>query len=363
MKAAHRPLPKETKDALHHGVPMFLRQLITLLQYEQSSESSKLASASTGSSRAASPMGQAATIHGRELLDHGFTVDQVVHAYGDVCQSITDLAVERAEPFQVDEFRTLNRCLDDSIAYAVTEFSSQRDVVVSDKQTISLNERMGNLAHELRNLLQTATLTFKALKVGTVGMNGATSAVMDRTLVGLNTLIDRSVSEVRLTPGMAMHSQVFSVAEFIKEVKISASLEADIHKCTFFVSSVDPSLAVDADRHLLSAAVGNLLQNAFKFTKPQTEVILSAYAASDRILIEVADRCGGLPWSDPEKVFVPFVQGGTDKRGLGLGLSISRRSVEANGGALRVRDRPGVGCVFTIDLPRHSIQETSEMRA
>src|SRR3954471_23170010 len=112
---------------------MFLRQLITLLQYEQSSESSKLASASTGSSRAASPMGKSATIHGRELLDHGFTVDQVVHAYGDVCQSVTDLAYELAVPFEINEFRTLNRCLDDSIADAVSEFSYQREVLMTSK--------------------------------------------------------------------------------------------------------------------------------------------------------------------------------------------------------------------------------------
>src|SRR4051812_9293224 len=219
VKAAKRPMPAETKEALFNGVPVFIRQLIHTLETEEKVgrlvERRVSSGLADGGRRKPSEMSNSATIHGRELLDHGFTVDQVVHAYGDVCQSITDLAVERAEPFQVDEFRTLNRCLDDSIAYAVTEFSSQRDVVVSDKQTISLNERMGNLAHELRNLLQTATLTFKALKVGTVGMNGATSAVMDRTLVGLNTLIDRSVSEVRLTPGMAMHSQVFSVAEFI----------------------------------------------------------------------------------------------------------------------------------------------------
>ena len=157
--------------------------------------------------------------------------------------------------------------------------------------------------------------------------------------------------------GMPMHSQMFALADLILEVKISASLEAELHHCLFSVSSVDPELAVEADRHLLSAAIGNLLQNAFKFTHPETEVTLTAYGAGDRILIDVADHCGGLPWSDAEKVFVPFSQGGKDKRGMGLGLSIARRSVEANHGSLRVQDRPGDGCVFTIDLPRHSTQE------
>ena len=105
---------------------------------------------------------------------------------------------------------------------------------------------------------------------------------------------------------------------------------------------------------MLSAAVGNLLQNAFKFTERDTEVTLSAYSRDDRVLIEVADHCGGLPVGDAERMFQPFTQGATDKSGLGLGLSICRSSVEANNGILRVRDVPGTGCVFTIDLPRHA---------
>jgi len=176
-------------------------------------------------------------------------------------------------------------------------------------------------------------------------------------LVGLQRIVDGSVSEVRMQAGMAMHSQLFSLAGFIVEVKIAASLQAEAHGCACIFTSVDPELAVRADRHLLSAAVGNLLQNAFKFTHSGTEVALRAYAAGDRILIDVSDHCGGLPWSDAEKVFMPFSQGGSDKRGLGLGLSIVRRSVEANEGILSVRDRPGEGCVFTIDLPRHSIRD------
>lgn len=125
------------------------------------------------------------------------------------------------------------------------------------------------------------------------------------------------------------------------------------------VSAVDPLLAIDADRDLLLSAVGNLLQNAFKFTHAHSEVTLNAYAVADRILIDVEDHCGGLPSGDAEKMFLPFTQSGDDKSGLGLGLSISRRSVEANDGILSVRNVPGTGCVFTIDLPRHELQEAS----
>jgi signal transduction histidine kinase len=55
-------------------------------------------------------------------------------------------------------------------------------------------------------------------------------------------------------------------------------------------------------------------------------------------------------------MFTPFAQGDADKSGLGLGLSIARRSVEANGGRLSVRNVPGCGCVFTLELPRHSLE-------
>lgn len=54
-------------------------------------------------------------------------------------------------------------------------------------------------------------------------------------------------------------------------------------------------------------------------------------------------------------MFQPFIQSGEDRSGLGLGLTIARRSVEVDGGRLEVRDVPGTGCVFTIDLPRRAL--------
>ena len=120
----------------------------------------------------------------------------------------------------------------------------------------------------------------------------------------------------------------------------------------FTISPVDGGLVVDADRQMLSSAIANLLQNAFKFTPPDGHVLLTARAAGDRIVIEVEDECGGLAEGKTEELFQPFQQRNGDKTGLGLGLSISRRGVEASGGKVRVRNLPGTGCVFTIDLPR-----------
>jgi signal transduction histidine kinase len=357
-KVARRPSRSTTDAALEHGVPLFLDQLIKTLRVEQTSNpmrSRKVSGPSGGGTPVSSEIGLAAARHGRELLEHGFTVDQVVHDYGDLCQAITEAAFEHAAPIDVEEFRTLNRCLDNAIADAVTEFSYQRDHAFADKRVQTLNERLGALAHELRNQLQTASLVVAAIKAGNVGLSGATSAVLDSALIGMRHLIDRSLADVRVTAGLPARQQLISVAGLVADIRSAASFEAQDRGCELTVAVVDPTLAVDADREMLLAAVGNLLQNGFKFTQRETSVALNAYAAADRIRIDVEDCCGGLPPGGAQRMFMPFTQCGGDRSGLGLGLAICRRSVEANNGVLSVRDVPGVGCVFTIDLPRHSL--------
>jgi signal transduction histidine kinase len=357
LKVIKRLAPKVTDAELTHGIPAFLDQLIKTLRVEQTSEPlrSRKVSGPAGGGPVESEIGATAALHGRELSLQGFTVEQVVHDYGDLCQAITDLAFEHSASIEIDEFRTLNRCLDNGIADAVTEYAFQRNSLVENNGVKALNERLGFLAHELRNQLHVATLAVTAIKAGNVGLTGATGAVLDRSLIGMRSLIDRSLADVRVAAGMLPRNQLVSLADFVSDVKISSSLEAQSRGCVFTVGDVASDLALDVDREMLLSAVGNLLQNGFKFTKPDTEVSLSAYAAADRIRIDVEDHCGGLPLGLPDNVFLPFKQRGEDRSGLGLGLSICRRSVEANNGVLRVRDVPGSGCVFTIDLPRHML--------
>jgi signal transduction histidine kinase len=358
-KVAQRSAPRVTDAELMHGIPLFLDQLIKTLEVEQTANpmlSRKVSGPAGGVGHAQSEMGASAALHGRELMQQGFSVDQVVHDYGDLCQAITDLAFERKAPIETDEFRTLNRCLDNGIADAVTEYSYQRYSVLANDGVQALNERLGFLAHELRNLLHTSTLAFTAIKLGNVGASGATGAVLERSLIGLRTLIDRSLADVRVAAGMLPQHELVSVSDFIDQIGISALLEAGARGCKFTVSPVEEGLAVDVDRDMLLSALGNLLQNAFKFTRLGTDVSLSAFAVADRILIEVEDHCGGLPPGSAARIFAPFAQAGADKSGLGLGLAICQRSVEANNGVLRVRDKPGSGCVFTIELPRKTIR-------
>jgi signal transduction histidine kinase len=333
---AMRRNPKPSEVELRNGIPVFLEQLGEALRRADESKAIDHAHISRSAGQ-----------HGRDLLRMGLNIGQVVHDYGDVCQAITELAVQQQAPISAEEFRTLNLCLDDAIAEAVTEYSRQRDDSIAEQGT----ERLGVLAHELRNLLTTAMLSFESIKSGRVAAGGSTGMVHSRSLMALRDLIDRSLADVRLDAGVK-RLQLIPVADFIAEIEIGADLQAQARGLHFESSAVELGLTIEGDRQILAAAVANLLQNAFKFTRKQGHVGLTTRATVDRVLFEVADECGGLPPGKSEELFRPFEQRGTDRTGVGLGLTICLKAALASSGTIHVRDIPGTGCVFTLDLPR-----------
>ena len=173
-KMATRTAPTPTEAEIDQGVPLFLSQLSKELR---------------GVPSTTQQISKSALEHGRELLRRGFTIGQVVHDYGDVCQSITDLAIEKNTAISTDEFRTLNRCLDDAIAGAVTEFAREQDV-----------KRDGELS-ELWSLVNSASAAFDALQSGSVGVGGATGAVVRRSLVALRAYVDRHEVNASMAAG------------------------------------------------------------------------------------------------------------------------------------------------------------------
>jgi hypothetical protein len=145
-KVARRPRRAATASQLRNGVPMFLDQLTKTLEADEAGEdaaSERISGASGGVAPVLSEMSVTAAAHGKELLELGYTVDQVVHDYGDLCQAVTDLAFERDAPFAVDEFRTLNRCLDNAIADAVSEFSFHRRL--TERRALGRGQRTNRL--------------------------------------------------------------------------------------------------------------------------------------------------------------------------------------------------------------------------
>jgi signal transduction histidine kinase len=332
--STHRP----TDIELDKGIPLFLAELTQTLR------------------RATAPGGNdprgielASTKHGSDLLRMGFSVSQVVHGYGDVCQVVTELALESAIAISTADFKLFNGCLDDAIACAVTEYERLREAGMSRQGA----ERLGTLAHELRNSLSTAMLASDTLRRGVVGPSSSTASLLNRSLTRLRDLIDRSLSEARLESGVVNLERV-SIFDLVQEVGIAASAEATHRGVSFQIAPVSFTVEVEADRHLLIGAVENIVQNAFKFTPRNGHVCLTVTDTDGRIRIEIEDECGGLPAGKSQELFEAFAQYGSDRSGLGLGLWISHASLASMNGKVSVRDLPGKGCVFSVDLPKAS---------
>jgi signal transduction histidine kinase len=109
---------------------------------------------------------------------------------------------------------------------------------------------------------------------------------------------------------------------------------------------------VNADRRLLISAISNLVTNAIKFSCDGGQVDVRTRSTATSVTLEVEDQCGGLGPDAMSRISAPWVQVGANRSGFGLGVAIARRAVEAHGGRLDVRDLHGIGCIFTIELPR-----------
>jgi hypothetical protein len=184
-KVATRSMPPPTEAEICHGVPLFLDQLVDALRLGLSSSAQ---------------IEKSAVLHGHELLLQGFTVSQVVQDYGDVCQSVTGLAMELNAPISTDDFKTLNQCLDDAIAGAVTEYGLGRNQVTLDGESARASARVGFLAYQARNLADTAMLAFDVLKTGNVGVAGSTAAVLHGTIGSGSGFQNSSNNSRRLQP-------------------------------------------------------------------------------------------------------------------------------------------------------------------
>jgi signal transduction histidine kinase len=335
-KLTARPWPAASAQELENGVPLFLTQLSQALRAE-----------STGTIHSGGAIRSTATRHGGELLALGFTVSQVVHDYGDICQAVTELAIEQNAPITTDEFRTLNSCLDTAIAEAVTEHAR----ITAESRSTEESERSGHVAHETRDLLNTAILAYQTLKRGTVAINGSTGAVLGRSLMGLRDLVESTLSEIRIAANQQRRERL-SVTPFLNDIAIAGSLHAESRRLQFALEAGDPEWAVTADPQLLASAVTNLLNNAFKYTLPGGRVVLRARTnETARLLIEVEDECGGIPDSEGDPFESFGTRRGRDRTGLGLGLSIAQKSVRAHGGDIHIRNIPDKGCVFIIEMP------------
>lgn len=174
----------------------------------------------------------------------------------------------------------------------------------------------------------------------------------------LNRLITDLLDVSRIEAGaLRVNKQPCDIQELIGAAV--AQLGGRIGKRNFSINVPEGLPLMVADSSLLVQAIVNLLDNAIKYSPPDSSVDINARVEADAIIVEVADRGEGIPPRDLDRIFEKFyrVQGPEKASGTGLGLSITRGIVEAHGGQVSAQNRLGGGMVFKIELP---IQQTSD---
>jgi len=351
---------------LKQGLPIFFQQLLGILLLERPADSRHVtnktevqgandADEATMALAAGRPedarVAEAAALHGTEMLRLGYTLSHVVHAYGAMCQAITELANKKDFHIDVIGFHDLNQCLDVAIAGAVTEYQRRRDLQERSRE----DEHLGSLTHELRNALTNGMISFQMIKRGTVGVSGNTGTVLEKSLQRMQKIIDRSLTEVRLRVDPVLHIESSRLIEIVDQILVTAELEAQAKKQKIELD-INSDVEIVADQQTFYSALSNLIQNALKFTHENGTIRIRGRVEKENVIVEVHDECGGLPPETIANLFKAFEQQNENRTGLGLGLAIARRAITLNHGIIEAHTLPGKGCIFTITLPRSQVQ-------
>jgi two-component system sensor histidine kinase KdpD len=206
------------------------------------------------------------------------------------------------------------------------------------------------VSHDLRSPLTAIRTAAAGVGSPTVGQDDRTelAAVIATETERLARLVDDLLDLSRLEAGSAEpHNEWCSIEEVVE----AAGEGVRLHGGKLDVQ-LDPELPlVQADPAQLERAVGNLLENAARYSDGEP-VSVRAHVSGARVLVRVSDHGPGIAAEDLERIFEPFYRvNGDTTGGSGLGLAIARGFVEANGGRLRAQSLPGQGATFVVELP------------
>lgn len=325
--------PERSDVELLDNLPRFIDELLRALEQD-----------------IGNPMGRGAghtpeaAAHGRRRLEHGYDIASVSIDYGLFSDAIGEVASRYGIAFHPREYQVLNACVDGAISAALEDYWDAARAEIDHQAT----EMIGFLAHELRNSVSAVRLAFDAVREGHVGLHGRTAEMIERNLERLEYLVGHAVTGVKLRAGLTLDLRELDVLVLLRAI-IDGMRPA--RGVTIDVDAVSPCV-IQGDEQLLTSALSNLIQNALKYTRDDTEVRVTVSAEPSVIVVAVADECGGLPAGATEELFTTFVRKSTDRTGVGLGLAIARQAVRSHGGDITVIDRPGHGCVFEVRLPR-----------
>jgi signal transduction histidine kinase len=287
----------------------------------------------------------ASAAHGTQRLRVGFDLAEVIREYEILTECILDEIEAVGGSVSTRAFRRVQALLNAGRTEAVSAYIERRDADLAREHS----QHIAFVAHELRSPLMAAFLAATTLHKTVSPEHDHAFGLLVRNLTSLRELIDQVLMADRLAGHLQLRREMLDLKSLLEEVVANSQLAAERSGVEVIVDAPD-HLPFNGDRRLLRSAISNLLGNAVKFTHEDGAITVRAKRSEGGIIIEVEDGCGGLPEGNSAELFEPFVQRGDNRTGFGLGLAIVKQAVEAHGGRAHVRNLPGRGCVFSIEL-------------
>jgi signal transduction histidine kinase len=211
------------------------------------------------------------------------------------------------------------------------------------------------VAHELRTPLSALRLATAALPSGDrQGATDARLALVRRQVHGLERLVTDFLDTARMEAGqLDVRRQPTDIRAIVQNAVSLFGATSPAHRIT--VRLPDERVVVPCDPGRLEQVMNNLVSNAIKYSPGGGRISVRIDAERDSVRLAVADEGVGIPEAERDGIFEPFRRGrGVERQvpGVGLGLYVSRRIVEAHGGRIDVTSRPGEGATFEVVLPR-----------
>jgi signal transduction histidine kinase len=248
-----------------------------------------------------------------------------------------------------------------------------RDIASAFNETASRLERqrelqlgfLAGVAHDLRNPLQALRAAAASVRPGRP--LPPEQALRDRfSLVArqvdrLTRMVDDLLDTSRIEAGqLSLDRGEHDLLELVRE---SVELHRPVSEAHPLVTSWPRgALRVRCDGARIAQVLNNLLSNAIKYSPGGGPVRVEAGSTADGVWVAVHDSGVGVAPSERESIFEPFRRGATHRSGIpgvGLGLSVSRRILEAHGGSIQVESEPGHGATFRIRLPHTSAESAA----
>jgi signal transduction histidine kinase len=325
-----------SRGELWDHLPLFFDEVLTALRADEA----------TGTEAPTSNGSTASAAHGTQRLRVGFDLAEVIREYEILTECILDEVEAVGGSISTRAFRRVQALLNAGRARAILAYIERRDTEIARANS----QHVAFIAHELRSPLMSAFLAVTALRKTERPEDEWALGMLARNLSALRELIDQVLTADRLAGQIQLRCESFDLRALLEQVIADAQLAAERRHVEIAVQAPQ-GLPFNGDQRLLRSAIGNVLGNAVKFTHEESAINVRALRHDAGITIEVEDGCGGLPEGNTTEIFEPFVQRGDNRTGFGLGLAIVKQALEAHGGRVSVRNLPGKGCVFVLDLP------------